>query len=629
MKKRNKKLKKKEKKEEKKVKDSDYEDIFAEGGEVKDDEWKAIVSKFLNEFYGDYENDTWEDYVDRDSVESIQTKYKPSGRYDREVSFEEAYQTFKSSLTPKELKSIEVSFDEGEYADAEEHDKDKNWSSITIRKVGTYAKGGEIGMTKEEKIKELEEVREFLKNSTDEEDIEQAKLYIEELEDEIMYNYGLGGYMIAGGVGAYYGAKNPKSVRKVTDPIDKAVSDIGKNLTDKKSFSKGGSVEFTDISDNTQPYKTWEGKTSKNNKQKSVGAFSHNIKGRYVGDYYLYMLNDWDQDYYSHLPLKNGEILMRIETERMVGGEMPLIKINVDKGWVYFMSDENNLNSDEDDKNPKFNTRTADVNYLSLDKNIQKDITRYAKGGSVYSRFNLTKSELKEKEELKKVVSKSFDWYTYKKGKSWTSSDTKKLAEKLSQNIKSLKEFPQVLNRVNIREFIDELEGYSVPKNKGINYVTESLYSYFMKGEGYAKGGKTYKPGDEVDIKITEYQKTDDDGYHTNYLEVYQHPTKGVWITSENGGGDIVEHSKGKKGKKEVEDFIKRNDWQLVKENVAGTIELEEWDFEEYAKGGKVLTLLTLKDFQGTSNSGDYDEEIYDKIKDRKGTALCIRLKKN
>ena len=263
LKKRNKKLKKKEKKEEKKVKDSDYEDIFAEGGEVKDDEWKAIVSKFLNEFYGDYENDTWEDYVDRDSVESIQTKYKPSGRYDREVSFEEAYQTFKSSLTPKELKSIEVSFDEGEYADAEEHDKDKNWSSITIRKVGTYAKGGEIGMTKEEKIKELEEVREFLKNSTDEEDIEQAKLYIEELEDEIMYNYGLGGYMIAGGVGAYYGAKNPKSVRKVTDPIDKAVSDIGKNLTDKKSFSKGGSVEFTDISDNTQPYKTWEGKTSK------------------------------------------------------------------------------------------------------------------------------------------------------------------------------------------------------------------------------------------------------------------------------------------------------------------------------------------------------------------------------
>ena len=116
----------------------------------------------------------------------------------------------------------------------------------------------------------------------------------------------------------------------------------------------------------------------------------------------------------------------------------------------------------------------------------------YAKGGEI------------KKGELKKVVSKSFDWYTYKKGRAWTSSDTKKLAEKLSQNIKSLKEFPQVLNRVNIREFIDELEGYSVPKNKGINYVTESLYSYFMKGEGYAKGGMTEK--DKLDEAIRHFE---------------------------------------------------------------------------------------------------------------------------
>ena len=134
-------------------------DVYAKGGKVEDDEWKSIVSKFLNEFYGDYEDDTWEDYVDSDSVESIQTKYKKtSSRYDREVSFEEAYQTFKSSLTPKELKSIEVSFDEGEYADAEEHDEDKNWNSITIRKVGTYAKGGlipNVGTVDDFMLKEL------------------------------------------------------------------------------------------------------------------------------------------------------------------------------------------------------------------------------------------------------------------------------------------------------------------------------------------------------------------------------------------------------------------------------------------------------------------------------------------
>jgi hypothetical protein len=53
-------------------------------------------------------------------------------------------------------------------------------------------KGGEIDM-KAEKIKEIEELKEFLKTSTDEEDIEQAKLSIEELENEIMYNYAEGG----------------------------------------------------------------------------------------------------------------------------------------------------------------------------------------------------------------------------------------------------------------------------------------------------------------------------------------------------------------------------------------------------------------------------------------------------
>ena len=55
-------------------------------------------------------------------------------------------------------------------------------------------------------------------------------------------NFALGGYLASAGIGAYYGAKNPKSVKKVTDPIDKAISQIGKNLTDKK-YAKGGTVK--------------------------------------------------------------------------------------------------------------------------------------------------------------------------------------------------------------------------------------------------------------------------------------------------------------------------------------------------------------------------------------------------
>jgi hypothetical protein len=70
----------------------------------------------------------------------------------------------------------------------------------------------------------------------------------------IKENYGLGGYMVSGGIGAYLGAKNPSSVKKITDPIDKAVSDIGKNLTDKKSYAEGGIAyvndDFPELVDN-------------------------------------------------------------------------------------------------------------------------------------------------------------------------------------------------------------------------------------------------------------------------------------------------------------------------------------------------------------------------------------------
>ncbi|MDA7670295.1 hypothetical protein N8587_03195, partial [Akkermansiaceae bacterium] len=76
----------------------------------------------------------------------------------------------------------------------------------------------------------------------------------------------LGGYLASAGIGAYYGAKNPKSVKKVTDPIDKAISQIGKNLTDKK-FAKGGMTGFNKFFDKfkrsdayiSEPMKTAKG----------------------------------------------------------------------------------------------------------------------------------------------------------------------------------------------------------------------------------------------------------------------------------------------------------------------------------------------------------------------------------
>lgn len=55
-----------------------------------------------------------------------------------------------------------------------------------------------------------------------------------------MDEMGMGGYLLAGGTGAYLGAKYPNKVKKVTDPLDKAVEDINRNLRNR--YEDGGLV---------------------------------------------------------------------------------------------------------------------------------------------------------------------------------------------------------------------------------------------------------------------------------------------------------------------------------------------------------------------------------------------------
>ena len=55
-----------------------------------------------------------------------------------------------------------------------------------------------------------------------------------------MDKMGMGGYLLAGGTGAYLGAKYPDKVKKVTDPLDKAVEDINRNLRNR--YEDGGVV---------------------------------------------------------------------------------------------------------------------------------------------------------------------------------------------------------------------------------------------------------------------------------------------------------------------------------------------------------------------------------------------------
>ena len=130
-------------------------DNFATGGgiENKNNVWYNVLKKFFEVFYGEYEENTAEDYIDESQVTSDEVKARGSNPYPYSwefrnysplLSWKEAKDKFKNSLTKEELDSIQISFNSEDYADAEEHDTEKTYSTITIKKNENFKKGGGV-----------------------------------------------------------------------------------------------------------------------------------------------------------------------------------------------------------------------------------------------------------------------------------------------------------------------------------------------------------------------------------------------------------------------------------------------------------------------------------------------------
>jgi len=115
---------------------------------ISNERWKSILTKLLKQFYGEYEDSTVEDYENDDSITVDQAKYyyaNFSDKYQSQKTMSEAYSDFYKSLTNEEKKLIEVQSGSEEYADAEEHDRNKIYRSITIRKKQNMQQGGTVG----------------------------------------------------------------------------------------------------------------------------------------------------------------------------------------------------------------------------------------------------------------------------------------------------------------------------------------------------------------------------------------------------------------------------------------------------------------------------------------------------
>lgn len=135
-------------------------------------------------------------------------------------------------------------------------------------------------------------------------------------------------------------------------------------------MAKGGTLKVIKDSDKNQ------GRLHYERFEEAIGSFAWIIEGKY-NEGILYPLDEFDRKYYSHLKLKEGEMLFRYKTERtMIGMGFPLIKINLDKMLVYF------LENSDDDKNPTFNSRGTKLDYLVIEEAFY-NVREFAKGGNL------------------------------------------------------------------------------------------------------------------------------------------------------------------------------------------------------------------------------------------------------
>ena len=115
-------------------------------------------------------------------------------------------------------------------------------------------------------------------------------------------------------------------------------------------------LNVIDLKTTTGHY-TWESETNRIGEQ-SVGEVGLKNFGSGM---FLFELDEFDTSITSHVVLKQGEKVMRYETSTTrIGGYMPMVKINFEKGLVYFMK--------ENDEVIEFDSRGVKALWISINE---------------------------------------------------------------------------------------------------------------------------------------------------------------------------------------------------------------------------------------------------------------------
>jgi hypothetical protein len=135
-----------------------------------------------------------------------------------------------------------------------------------------------------------------------------------------------------------------------------------------------------------------------------VGNFDIKDWKRFTSGY-LYSLDDFDKNFVKDIPLKENERIFRYYTRSTaIGGMMPLVKINLESGLMYF-----NQATDFGDESIRFSRKGERPLYLNLVEGVVEG--KFAKGGRVSKDYSVVVDSKVSKEDVNEFIDYCNEFY--------------------------------------------------------------------------------------------------------------------------------------------------------------------------------------------------------------------------
>jgi hypothetical protein len=335
---------------------------------------------------------------------------------------------------------------------------------------------------------------------------------------------------------------------------------------DVDEYAKGGTIKLLDqydIDNGNYFYRRYKG---------AIGSFAWRNDENKYNEGILFPLDDFDTNFYSHLKLKQGEVLFRYKTEIMRDNLFPLIKVNLDKMLVYFLEDA------EDEKNPKFYSKGTPLQYLTLER-YYYDVREFAKGGEIGDKVKLTKGGGSE------TIFRNFPEGEYE----------------IKRVIKGNKSFPEGFYEIENKDgrkaqFIKSRFSTSTNKGGKLNYtskrnivnvtITYQGKEYVVSGDNVITGAYKFSKGGLSDTHIY-IPKRDVLKVTTKEGESIKSPLNGVWVKKEYFDGNEAKGS----GKYEPSQATKVFAYKL-------TELAKDKELKASTKDSMIISLSVVEDFE-------------------------------